>query len=120
MDTSKPKISVDYVDGLTVIRFTDEKILEEVDILALQGSVMSVIESREKLKLILDFCNVEFLSSAVLGLLLRISKKVYENEGQLRLCCISPKIYEVFKITRLTNIFEIHDSLELAKESLVE
>jgi anti-sigma B factor antagonist len=49
--------------------------------------------------------------------LIRISKKIYEQGGQLRLCNISPKIYEVFKITRLTKVFDIYDSVDQAIES---
>jgi anti-sigma B factor antagonist len=41
-------------------------------------------------------------------------KKVYEQDGQLKLCNITPKIYEVFKITRLTKIFDIYSDLEAA------
>lgn len=114
----KPRISVEYTENATIVTFTDEKILEETDIRALQDSVMSVVEQAERVNLILDFCNVRFLSSSVLGLLIRISKKVYERDGQLRLCNINPKIYEIFKITRLTKIFDIYKDIESAVESL--
>jgi anti-sigma B factor antagonist len=119
MAVIKPRISVKYADNATIVTFVDEKILEEMDIHALQESVMSVIEEAERVNLILDFCNVRFLSSAVLGLLMRISKKVYEQEGRLRLCNISPRIYEIFKITRLNKIFDIYENVESAAESLL-
>jgi anti-sigma B factor antagonist len=119
MASIKPRISVKYADNATIITFTDEKILEEKDLQVLQESIMSVIESASGgINLILDFCNVQFLSSAVLGLLIRISKKVYEHEGQLKLCSINPKIYKIFKITRLTKIFDIYEDIESATESL--
>jgi anti-sigma B factor antagonist len=114
MSSIKPKISVEYNDDATVVTFTDERILEERDIQDLQASMMGVVEQAERLNLVLDFHNVRFLSSAVLGLLIRISKKVYEHDGQLRLCNISPRIYEVFKITRLTRIFDIHPDVKSA------
>ena len=115
----KPRISVEYAENATIVTFVDEKILEEMDIQSLQASVMSVIEEAERVNLILDFCNVQFFSSAVLGLLMRISKKVYEREGQLRLCNISPRIYEIFKITRLNKIFDIYENVKSATESLL-
>ncbi len=118
MAAIKPKISVEYAENATITTFTDEKILEEKDIQALQESIMSVIEQSGRINLILDFCNVRYLSSAVLGLLLRISKKVYECDGQLRLCNINPRIYEIFKITRLTKIFDIYPNVAGAVESL--
>jgi anti-sigma B factor antagonist len=114
----KPRISVEYAENATIVTFTDEKILEDKDVQALQESIMSVIEQAERINLILDFCNVRFLSSAVLGLLIRISKKVYERDGQLKLCSINPKIYKIFKITRLTKIFDIYQDIKSAVESL--
>lgn len=118
MAVIKPRISVEYAESATIVTFTDEKILEEKDIQALQDSIMSVIEQAERINLILDFCNVRFLSSAVLGLLIRISKRIYEHDGQLRLCNINPKIYEIFKITRLNKIFDIYKDIKNATESL--
>ena len=118
MSTIEPKISVEYSENATIVTFTDEKILEEKDIRALQESIISVVEQGERINLILDFCSVQFLSSAVLGLLIRISKRVYERDGQLRLCNIDPKIYKIFKITRLTKIFDICRDVQCALESL--
>jgi len=117
MSDPKPRISVEYSDEVVVITFTDEKILEEQDIQSLQESIMSVIEQNTGIKMVLDFCNVQFLSSAVLGLLIRISKKIYEDDGELKLCNINAKIHEVFKITRLTKIFDICPDVKDAIDS---
>jgi anti-sigma B factor antagonist len=118
MGTLKPRIRVEYTNNATIIAFVNERILEETDIQELQASIMSVVEQGEQINLILDFSNVRFLSSAVLGLLLRISKRVYEKDGRLRLCSINPKIYQIFKITRLTKIFDIYKDLETATRDL--
>jgi anti-sigma B factor antagonist len=119
MTSLKPKVSVDYSERATIVTFTDEKILEERDIIELQESLNGVIEQVEKINLVLDFTPVKFLSSAVLGLLIRVSKKVYERNGQLRLCSVSPRIYEIFKITRLTKIFDIFPDRDGAIASFV-
>lgn len=114
----KPRVSVEYTADATIVSFTDEKILEEQDINALQDTIMSVIEQTERINLILDFGNVRFLSSAVLGLLIRISKRIYEQQGRLKLCNIDPKIYEIFKITRLTKTFDIYKDVESATKDI--
>jgi anti-sigma B factor antagonist len=119
MASIEPKMSVEYAENAAIITFTDEKILEEKDIQTLGESIVSIVEQGERINLILDFCNVRFLSSAVLGLLIRVSKKVYERDGQLKLCNIDPKINEIFKITRLNKIFDICQDIEDASESLV-
>lgn len=118
MAAIQPRISVEYKENATVVAFTDEKILEETDVRALREAVVSVVEQAPGIHLVLDFRHVKFLSSAVLGLLIRISKRVYEQNGKLRLCNIHPGIYEVFKITRLTSVFDICEDVESATQSL--
>ncbi len=103
----KPSVCIQYVEQATIVTFSDHQILEEKNIRVLQETIVSVVDECEGIHLALDFCNVEFLSSAVLGLLIRISKRVHECDGKLRLCNINPKIYEVFRITQLTKVFDI-------------
>jgi len=117
MAAIQPRISIEYVDDATVVAFTDEKILEDIDVRALRESIEAIIEQAGKIHLVLDFRHVKFLSSAVLGLLIRISKRIHEQGGELRLCSIHPGIYEVFKITRLTNVFDIYEDVSSAAQS---
>jgi anti-anti-sigma factor len=116
MEQLKPRISVYYAQNATVITLTDEKLLDDDDIKALEDSVMPLIDGPANI--VIDFSNVQFLSSTVLGLLIRISKKVNENRGRLKLCCISPKIFDIFRITRLDEIFDIHNDAKKALLSL--
>ena len=85
MAQDNPKIIVEYLSDAAVVTLTDEKILEEVDIQALESSLTPLIEQTPGIKMVLDFSNVQFLSSAVLGMLIRTSKKIYESNGQLKL-----------------------------------
>lgn len=116
MEQVKPRISIYYTQNATIITLTDEKILDDEDIKALEDSIMPLIDG--PINLVVDFSNVRFLSSAVLGLLIRISKRINENKGQLRLCSINPRIYDIFKITRLDEIFEIYPDAKKAMQTL--
>ena len=120
MAVIQPRISVDYTDDATIVAFTDEKILEEMDVRSLRSAIEAVVEQANGIRLVLDFRHVKFLSSAVLGLLIRISKKIYEQGGELRLCNIHPGIYEVFKITRLTSVFDIYEDVDGAVRSFTD
>ncbi len=120
MAQMSPRITVSYADQATIVTFTDEKILEEKDVRELEQALASLIEQADGIALVLDFSNVQFMSSAVLGLLIKVSKRVYEHEGRLALCAIGPKIYEIFKITRLTKIFDIYKDVDTAIERLAE
>ena len=120
MAEMNPRITVEYDDSATIVTLLDEKILEERDVRQLESSLISLIEEAKGLSLVLDFSNVKFMSSAVLGLLIKVSKRVYEHQGKLALCAISPKIYEIFKITRLTKIFDIYPDVQDAVTGLSE
>ncbi|MBL7215162.1 MAG: STAS domain-containing protein [Phycisphaerae bacterium] len=118
MDKTSPNMSIEFRGQVVVATLADEKILDETQLQALQGSFMPLIEQNPGIQLVVDFSNVKFLTSSVLGLLIRISKKVYETEGTLRLCSISRKILEIFKITRLDRIFEIYPDVDEAMVGL--
>ncbi len=114
MNDENPKISVEYVGDIAVVTPSQDKILEEADIQSLESSMLPLIDNEGVKKMVIDFTEVKFLSSAVLGLLIRVSKKIYEKDGSLRLCCIGDKILEIFRITRLDKVLEIDESRQQA------
>ncbi|MBC8394314.1 MAG: STAS domain-containing protein [Deltaproteobacteria bacterium] len=118
MSTTSPNMSIEFKGPVVIATLTDEKILDETQLQGLEGSFMPLIEQNENIQLIIEFSNVKFLTSSVLGLLIRVSKKVYESNGKLRLCSIAPKILEIFKITRLDKIFEIYPDVDEAMVGL--
>ena len=67
------------------------------------------VTSRNFLPGLSYFSDVEFLSSAALGKLITLDKKVKMAGGKLKLSNIRPEIYEVFAITRLNKLFTIYD-----------
>ncbi len=118
MSTGQRRISVEDVGGATVARFNDKKILDESIIQLIGEQLFSLVDDDGRNKIVLDFTNVDYLSSAALGKLITLDKKVKAAQGKLRLCCIHPDIYEVFEITRLNKIFDIRADLEKALEGL--
>ncbi len=103
------RLEVAEVDDVTVVRFVDRKILDEGNIHEMGQELFALIEEEGKKKLLLNFSHVDFLSSAALGKLITLDKKVKSNAGKLRLSNIRPEIYEVFMITRLNKLFNIKD-----------
>lgn len=56
---------------------------------------------QEKIRLLLDLCEIEFVSSAGLRLILQAAKAVYEKGGQIVLCCSNELVREVLTSSRL-------------------
>jgi anti-sigma B factor antagonist len=107
MEPEQARIKVEYGINTTFVTFLDKRILDDRQIRQLHESLEPVIEKNEDGEMVMNFANVGFMSSAVLGLLVRVHKRVTERGGRIRLANLDPSLRKVFEITRLTQIFEI-------------
>jgi anti-sigma B factor antagonist len=112
MTQGNRRLDIEEVNGVTIARFTDKKILDESNIQIIGNQLFNLVDEDHRQKIVLDFTNVEYLSSAALGKLITMDKKVKAAGGKLRLCSIRSDIKEVFKITRLDKLFQILDKHE--------
>jgi anti-sigma B factor antagonist len=94
---------------VTIVRFVDRRILDEANIQEVGQELFQLVEEERCRNLLLNFSNVEFLSSAALGKLISLNNKVKARGGDLKFSNIRPEIYEVFAITRLNKMFDIKD-----------
>jgi anti-anti-sigma factor len=104
------RVEVAAVGEVTVVRFLDRKILDAAKIQELGDELFSLVGYEDRRKLMLNFSNVEFLSSAALNKLIILEKKMKADDGRLVLSDLRPEIHEVFVITRLTQLFEIKEN----------
>jgi anti-sigma B factor antagonist len=103
------RLEVAEVGDVTVVRFVDRKILDESNIQDMGQELFQLVEEQKRSKILLNFTSVDFLSSAALGKLITLDKKVKAHGGMLKLSNIQPDIYEVFAITKLNKLFDIRD-----------
>lgn len=92
---------------IRIVEFVQSKILDEANIADIGTKVGEVIDAEPRPRLVLDFRNVDHLSSAALGMLINANNRIREKNGQLRLCDIKRQILEVFTITKLDKLFKI-------------
>jgi anti-sigma B factor antagonist len=107
MGQEESAIEVEYGINVTFVTFTAERIVDEQQIRQLHDAFQEVMERNQSNRLILNFVNVQFMTSALLGLLVRIHKKVCELGGHLQLSNLDPNLRRVFEITQLTKVFDI-------------
>ena len=105
--TAYRRLDVNEVGDVTVVRFRDHKIIEDVNIQELGQEMFRLVETDGRHRLLLDFSSVDFLSSAALGKLITLDKKMKAHGGVLKLSNIRSEIYEVFAITKLNRLFDI-------------
>ena len=112
MEQPSSHLKIKRSDSISVVEFADRKILEELSIQEIGEELDALVESEPGVKLLLNFKNVDHLSSAALGMLITLNKKIKERDGDLKLSDINRQIFEVFKITKLNRVFDIHDNAE--------
>jgi anti-sigma B factor antagonist len=100
-------LEVEQIGDVTVVKFTGKKILDEQYIQSIGEQLLSLVDELGRRKMLLNFGNVEYLSSAALGMFITLNKKVNAAGGRLTFCNIDPHIYEVFEITKLNKLFNI-------------
>ncbi len=117
MANADTRLRVRKQEGVVHVEFVDRNILDEANIQQIGDEITSLIDEEAKPRLVISFSNVDHLSSAALGTLITIHNRMKKKQGQLRLANIDPQIYEVFVITKLNKLFEIHDTSDQAAAS---
>jgi anti-sigma B factor antagonist len=102
---------------LQVRRQGDHAVLEvagEIDVYTAPKLREKLIElvNEGSYHLVVDLERVDFLDSTGLGVLVGGLKRVRNHEGSLKLVCTQDKILKIFRITGLTKVFPIHDSVD--------
>src|ERR1700688_411938 len=70
--------------------------------------------NKNNYQLVVNMEKVEFLDSTGLGVLVGGLKRVRAHDGSLDLVCTQERILKIFRITGLTKVFGIHDTVDLA------
>lgn len=117
MSNQESRLVIEQEGEVTRVGFLDRNILEEASIQQIGDEINALILASSNPKILLNFENVEHLSSAALGTLITINNSVKKQGGQLRLSNIDSQIYEVFVITKLNKLFVIYEDNASAQAS---
>jgi anti-sigma B factor antagonist len=98
----------DEPSGYTVVAVSGE--IDVYTAPALREKLISLVDDGTY-EIIVDMEAVEFLDSTGLGVLVGGLKRVRNHEGWIDLVCTNNRILRVFKITGLSKVFAIHDSV---------
>ena len=61
-------------------------------------------------RIILDLEDLEYISSSGIGLLVSVLRRCRQAGIPMHLCTLRPEILELFKLTRLNQVFEIFEN----------
>lgn len=62
--------------------------------------------------LVIDFKDLDYISSAGLRVLLKAAKELKKKNGQIAFCAVKDYIREIFELSGFVSFFPIHPTLE--------
>ncbi len=78
------------------------------------------LKNSGKRLIVMDYSEVEFVSSAGLGAMITISRSACECEGKMVLTGINDNILDVMKLTKLNRLLKIEKSMDKAQKYLLK
>ncbi|MBX3418101.1 MAG: STAS domain-containing protein [Pirellulaceae bacterium] len=105
-------------DGVLLAYFHEVRIVDEALIENIGSDLLALVSEATHDKMILNFKNVAFMSSAMIGKLILFGKKCGAANIALRLCGINDNIQQVFDLMNLEKLFNIDSDEEQSLEHL--
>jgi anti-sigma B factor antagonist len=97
------------VAALKSASITDADQIEQIHL-----QINSFVEEEKPKKLIIDFQNVKFFSSQMLGVLVELRTKLQNYNARVLISAINPQLYRIFRITNLDKLFRFFQNTEQA------
>ena len=109
-------------DRQTAVVFQTSSLMNQGDVERLKTDLLRMVDGEKRTRLILDFTEVQFLSSQVIGILLSLHKRIAAAKSadpgaELVLCGLRPQLLDLLKITRLDRLLKIQPT---RKEAIAE
>jgi anti-anti-sigma factor len=100
-------LELDEVESVAVVRFRDKKVMDPSRIEKMGKELLELVDADSNERLLINFDNVSFFSSAAINKLIVLEKQVRAKGGKLRLCNLRPEVRDLFSYTSLDQMFEI-------------
>jgi anti-anti-sigma factor len=99
----------DPARDVTVVHFTGSQVsLDEETLRRTHDQLLALADEPSESDLLLDFANVEYLTSTALGMLVSLRKKLLARGRRLTVGNLSPQLHEVFTVTKLDSFLDLH------------
>ncbi len=85
----------------------------------LENNFVELID-KNRFKIVVDFKNLAYISSAGLGVFMAFIEKVRDSKGDIKLASMNEKIYNIFDLLGFPLLYEIFQSEEQAVKKFLE
>jgi len=111
IDQSTEQAGEQQVSVLSVSGYLDGHTYHEFE------SVLASLIEAEQFHIVVDFAELNYISSAGLGALLNAHTQVREHDGDLKIACLSQKTQRLFDLLGFSHVLSVYDSAAEAVQS---
>jgi anti-anti-sigma factor len=113
-ETSPPRyFRVESQKGISIVHFEDIQIGPDA-----RDPLYGLVENEGHTNVVLDLSEVWALSSLALGILANFQQRAESRGGCVKLCGLNPNLKQVFRMTKLDQIFAIYETRDDAVDAL--
>jgi len=113
-------LTSETIGNVGVVRFATSRILDASNVDQIGEEFTHLVKEEKMTKMVVNFQNIEYMSSAVIGKLITLNKSVASAGGKVKFCCIDEGVMEIFTIMRLDKLIKIYENEEEALDSFRE
>jgi anti-sigma B factor antagonist len=84
------------------------------------NAVIRIIDDPDVKNIIIDFTNVDYASSMIIGALIRMARKVTNHGGQAVMCHANGNMLEILNTMNLLKLWPHYDTREIALAAVEE
>ncbi len=111
--------AVEQVDDLSIQIVRVKGYLDSSTFPELSDHLESLI-SNDEYRILVEFGELDYISSAGLGVLMGMLQQVRQNHGDLKLVNMSSKIRNLFDMLGFSRLIRIYDTMDEAKQAFLE
>lgn len=97
-------------EGVCIVALKGNFALEEAS--AVKNYLKPLIQDEKTRRLIINLTEVDFIDSSGMGVIVTTFKGLRDRKAQLKLCGLNKGAQEVFEMTKLDEIVDIHETEE--------
>jgi anti-sigma B factor antagonist len=108
-----------------------QKMNEDIAVLHLKGfldahtapdleKAFQELITEKKYNILVNFLDLDYISSAGLGVFMGFIEKIRENDGDIRMCNMTPKVFKIFDLLGFPKLYKIFDEEQKALLSFSE
>ena len=112
------ELNISQETDLTIVTFATQTVLDLATSDDIARKLLALASAPPTPRVLIDFHDVGFLASRMLGVLVDLTRKAQAVGGSVVLCGLKPELRGVFQVTRLERLLKVVEDPDKAKALL--